>query len=164
MKDAGNAAARQQANAAWLNEKRGVSMLNDAGRNNVAVCVTGQRDCDRLIRAGRELADRLGCGLVVMSALPRLYDEETAKVLEYLYSTSVKADAQMLVMYTDRPMEALMDAFGKHNVGRVVLGDPGRRSSQMGARLMCGYPQADYYALDGSGRACQVQEAARAAL
>lgn len=139
-------------------------MLNDINRNNVAVCVTGQRDCDRLICAGRELADRLGGQLVVMSALPRLYDEETARVLEYLYSTSVRAGAQMLVMYTSRPMEALVDGFCKRSVGHVVLGEPGRHSSQMGARLMCGYPHVNYYALDAAGRAHQVQDAVRAAL
>ena len=74
-------------------------MLNDMSKNTVAVCVTGQMGCDKLIRAGRELADRLGGSLVVMSALPKLYDAETARVLEYLYSCSAGADAKMLAMY-----------------------------------------------------------------
>ena len=47
-------------------------MLNDMSKNTVAVCVTGQMGCDKLIRAGRELADRLDGSLVVMSA--RLYN------------------------------------------------------------------------------------------
>lgn len=143
--------------------ERGVVMLNDIKRNNVAVCVTGQRDCDRLIRAGRELADRQGSALVVMSALPRLYDSSTAQVLEYLYSCSAQADARMLVMYTDRPMEALAEGFDRQGVGHVVLGEPRSRSSQMGARLMCACPQVNYYALDRAGHAFQVQGAVQSA-
>lgn len=139
-------------------------MLNDISKNTVAVCVTGQRGCDRLIRAGRELADRLGGRLVVMSALPRLYDAETARVLEYLYSCSTGADAEMLVMYTSHPMEALTDGFKKQGVGHVLLGAPRDRSSQMGARLMYGYPSVRYYMLDPAGRACPVQDAVRPAL
>ena len=139
-------------------------MLNDMSKNTVAVCVTGQMGCDKLIRAGRELADRLGGSLVVMSALPKLYDAETARVLEYLYSCSAGADAKMLVMYTDHPMDALIEGFKKQGVGHVLLGAPRDHSSQMGARLMCGYPKVKYYALDPAGRACPVQDAVRPAL
>ena len=96
-------------------------MLNDMSKNTVAVCVTGQMGCDKLIRAGRELADRLGGSLVVMSALPKLYDAETARVLEYLYSCSAGADAKMLVMYTDHPMDALIEGFKKQGVEMGVL-------------------------------------------
>ncbi|MGI6184805.1 MAG: hypothetical protein ACOYIH_11965 [Candidatus Fimadaptatus sp.] len=130
----------------------------DAASNNVAVCVTGQRDCDKLIHAGRELADELGGELVVMSALPRLYDGETARVLEYLYSCSTQSGAQMLVMYTNEPMEALRQGFEQQHIGHVLLGAPGRRSSQMGARLMGGYPQARYYSLDSAGRAMELYQ------
>lgn len=65
-------------------------MLSDISQNTVAVCVTGQMGCDKLIRAGRELADQMNAELVVMSALPRLYDAQTAQVLEYLYSCSTQ--------------------------------------------------------------------------
>ena len=129
-------------------------MLSDISKNTVAVCVTGQMGCDKLISAGRELADRLDAPLVVMSALPRLYDAQTAQVLEYLYSCSTRAGAQMLVMYTAHPMDALIDGFKKQNVGHVLLGAPRDRSSQMGARLMSAYPGVKYYALDPQGKAC----------
>ena len=121
---------------------------HDDNIKNVAVCVTGQRDCDQLIRAGRELADSTGGALVVMSALPRL----------------AHAGAQMLVMYTNRPFEALTDGFKKHGIGHVLLGEPRRRSSQMRTRLKGGYPGAKYYALDQSGHACQTQQLAACAL
>lgn len=137
---------------------------HDDNINNVAVCVTGQRDCDQLIRAGRELADSTGGALVVMSALPRLYGQDTARVLEYLYECSAHAGAQMLVMYTNRPFEALTDGFKKHGIGHVLLGEPRRRSSQMRTRLKGGYPGAKYYALDQSGHACQTQQLAACAL
>lgn len=139
-------------------------MLGDISKNTVAVCVTGQMDCDKLINAGRELADSVDAALVVMSALPRLYDVQTAQVLEYLYSCSTQAGAQMLVMYTDHPMDALIDGFKKQNVGHVLLGAPRDHSSQMGARLMYAYPNVKYYALDPQGKACLVQRAVRPAL
>lgn len=124
----------------------------------MAVCVTGQRDCDKLIHAGRELADELGGELVVMSALPKLYDSETARELEYLYTCSTQVGAQMLVMYTSDPMEALRNGFAKQDIGHVVLGAPGKHSTQMGARLMGGYPQAKYYSLDAAGRAMEMRQ------
>ena len=108
--------------------------------------------CDKLIRAGRELADRLGGSLVVMSALPKLDHVKSARVLEYLYSCSAGADAKMLVMYTDHPMDALIEGFKKQGVGHVLLGAPRDHSSQMGARLMYGYPKVKYYALDPAGK------------
>ena len=36
----------------------------------VLVCVTGQRDCDRLIRAGQELAQERGAQLDVLCVQP----------------------------------------------------------------------------------------------
>lgn len=139
-------------------------MQTELVRTGVAVCVTNQRDCDRLIKAGRDLADKLGCDLAVMSALPRLYDGETAKVLEYLYSCSAQAGAEMLVMYTDKPMEALLNALSKRGVAHVILGQPKRKSTQMGTRLMCGYPQATYYMLDRASQAYPVRGAIRSTL
>ncbi len=136
----------------------------DRSADGVAVCVTGQRDCDQLIRAGRELADRTGGELIVMSALPRLYGQDTARVLEYLYECSAHVGAEMLVMYTDRPLEALTDGFKKRGIGHVLLGEPRRRSSQLRARLMGGYPGARYYSLDASGRAAQALQPAGCAL
>lgn len=126
-----------------------------AGCGNVAVCMTDQRDVSRLIRAGRELADQTGGALVVMSALPRLRSPEAARELEQLYELSARADAQMLVMYTSRPLEALTGGLKKHGIGHVLLGDMCSRSAQLSARLKGSYPAARYYALDQSGRACQ---------
>lgn len=138
--------------------------MSENANSGVAVCVTGQTDCDRMIRAGRELADSTGGKLIVMSALPRLYDEAAARVLDYLYQCSSKADAKMFVMYTDHPLRALSAGLSQEYIGHVVLGEPLRSSAQLRARLMCEYQSAKYYSPDPAGHPCRIYDALPCAL
>lgn len=68
----------------------------------ILVCVTGQRDCDRLIRAGRKLADEHGVLLHVLCVQPASSGFETScEELEYLRQTARDAKAEMTVIFND---------------------------------------------------------------
>lgn len=68
----------------------------------VLVCVTGQRDCDRLIRAGRKLADERDIPLQVLCVQPASSGYETScEELEYLRQTARDAKAEMTVIFND---------------------------------------------------------------
>lgn len=68
----------------------------------VLVCVTGQRDCDRLIRAGRLLAQEYTAHLQVLCVLPRSgMGDVDCEELEYLRQTARDADAEMTVYFND---------------------------------------------------------------
>lgn len=68
----------------------------------ILVCVTGQRDCDRLIRAGREIADARSMPLQVLCVQPASSGFETScEELEYLRQTARDAKAEMTVYFND---------------------------------------------------------------
>ncbi|HAH77998.1 MAG TPA: hypothetical protein DEB16_02895 [Ruminococcaceae bacterium] len=68
----------------------------------VLVCVTGQRDCDRLIRAGKKIADELSVPLKVLCVQPTSAGFDTdCEELEYLRQTARDADAEMSVYFND---------------------------------------------------------------
>ncbi len=80
------------------------------GKSAVLVCVTGQRDCDRLIRAGRKTADERGASLQVLCVQPASAGYETnCEELEYLRQTARDAKAEMTVYFND---EAALVAVG----------------------------------------------------
>lgn len=67
---------------------------------SVLVCVTGQRDCDRLIRVGRKIADEDSRPLYVLCVQPTSAGFETnGKELEYLRQTARAANAEMSVYF-----------------------------------------------------------------
>lgn len=69
---------------------------------SVLVCVTGQKDCDRLIRTGRRLADSHETELQVLCVQPTSagYDA-SGEELEYLRQTARDAHAEMTVFFHD---------------------------------------------------------------
>ena len=68
----------------------------------VLVCVTGQRDCDRLIRAGQELAQERGAQLQVLCVQPTSKGADAdCDELEYLRQTARSANADMTVYFDD---------------------------------------------------------------
>lgn len=76
----------------------------------ILVCVTGQRDCDRLIRAGRKIADERAVPLQVLCIQPASAGFETScEELEYLRQTARDAKAEMTVYFND---EAALMAVG----------------------------------------------------
>lgn len=98
-------------------------------RASVLVCVTGQRDCDRLIVAGRRIADEKGGSLQVLCVQPTSsgYDVRSDEI-EYLRVTSVKANAEMTVFFHDDP--ALIAAGFVRQIGakHIVTGMPDNRA------------------------------------
>jgi K+-sensing histidine kinase KdpD len=87
------------------------------------VCVTGQRDCDRLIRAGRKIADESSGSLFVLCVQPTSAGfEANCEELEYLRQTARGADAEMSVYFHD---EATLMAVGYAKTiraGHIVTG------------------------------------------
>lgn len=86
----------------------------------VLVFVTGQRDCDRLIRTGKKIADELSLPLKVICIQPVSAGFETdCEELEYLRQTARDAEAEMAVyFYDDAP---LMGASAAKKFGAVHI-------------------------------------------
>lgn len=72
------------------------------GKATVLVCVTGQRDCDRLIRAGKEISDSRSIPLQVLCVQPTSAGfDANCEELEYLRQTAKNAQAEMSVYFHD---------------------------------------------------------------
>ena len=71
-------------------------------RGAVLVCVTGQRDCDRLIKAGKRIAEERSVPLHVLCVQPTSagFDADCEE-LEYLRQTSRDVQAEMSVYFHD---------------------------------------------------------------
>ena len=88
--------------------RKGGTVLKN--RNTTLVCVTGQRDCDRLIRAGKKIAEESSTSLQVLCVQPTSAGFETScEELEYLRQTARDAQAEMTVFFND---EAALIAVG----------------------------------------------------
>lgn len=97
-------------------------------RASVLVCVTWQMGCDRLIKIGKNFADKYNLDLqVICVQKPALDYVIDSNVIEYLYKSSKEAGAEMTVFFND-DAPFITSAFAKKkNVTRIVTGMPGNK-------------------------------------
>ena len=85
---------------------------------NTIVCVTNQLSCERLIRAGKLIADLSKTGLLVINVSSSDLSEQDAKALEYLFTVSKDNGAEMTVLYGDEPMLKLTQLIKENRAGQ----------------------------------------------
>lgn len=108
----------------------------------VVVCVTDQLQCDRLIRKGREVANRHHCRLEVISVQPKDRSAaRNAQILEYLFNCARQVDAEMRVYYADDPVHEVAGWIRRHPVLMTLVGKPGKESNGFVRRLMEELPE-----------------------
>lgn len=92
----------------------------------VLVCVTGQHDCDRLIRTGKRISDELSLSLSVLCVQPVSAGfQADCEELEYLRQTAMDSGAEMTVYFhSDAPLTAATFA-KKKNAVHIVTGVAG---------------------------------------
>ena len=101
----------------------------------VLVCVTSQPDCERLIRAGKKIADGEGVPLQVVS-VQRMEEcfQPNSETLERLHQQAKAVNAEMTVYFNDSP--AITAAVHAVKEGAVNIGKQRtfcRRCSPVGA-------------------------------
>lgn len=91
----------------------------------VLVCVTDQDSCDRLIFAGKKLANLEHLDLKVIHVRPyHARDGLASEAIEYLYSISKQLDAEMIVYFHDYAPEAVANYIQQHSTNYVIVGMP----------------------------------------
>lgn len=100
-------------------------MVSKRKKASVLVCVTGQRDCDRLILAGKNIAAEMGASLQVLCVQQPAYGfcARSAEI-EYLYQTTKEAGAEMTIYFHE---DAALIAAGfvkQVNAKHIVTGMP----------------------------------------
>ena len=97
---------------------------------SILVCVTGQRDCDRLIVAGKKLAEKENVPLQVLCIQP-MNDGYCAKSdeMEYLYQVTKEAGAEMTIFFQD-DAPVIAAGFAKQvGAKHIVTGMPDGRAN-----------------------------------
>ena len=95
---------------------------------SVLVCVTGQYDGDRLIRAGYEKAAATGSDLHVLCVHSPVNDVSLlSDEIEYLYRTSKELGADMTVAFNQNAPRCAADFAKKVNARCLITGMPDHR-------------------------------------
>lgn len=100
-------------------------------KRHTVVCVTNQFHCERLIRAGRLIADLSKTSLLVINVSSPNLSENDAKALEYLFQVSKENGAEMTVLYSDEPMRQLAKFIKENKAVNVVTGVAAQQNSPL---------------------------------
>lgn len=96
---------------------------------NIMVCVTKQKTCQRLIDYGKQLMhgkrDSLHIIHVTSEDSEFLGDNEENRALEFLYEKSREAGAELTVLKSDDVIGTLDRIAGENHITKVVCGSPG---------------------------------------
>lgn len=96
-------------------------MYND--KPSVLACVTGQYDCDRIIRTAAQFAQEENCGLRVLSVLqPTEHYEYVCGQIEYLNRVAREAGADMTILFDKNAPQATARFASENNAQRIVTG------------------------------------------
>lgn len=126
----------------------------------VMVLVTDQMSCERLIHAGRRLADQENMTLEVIN-VARLGTIPNPEAIERLYQVSRENSAVMTVHYCEEPEKTLVEKLKDQKPAFVVTGMPGHGSTLL-QRLWTRFEYLSFYSVDADGMAQSVTALNRA--
>jgi K+-sensing histidine kinase KdpD len=96
--------------------------------NNIMVCVTQQKTCERLINKGSDLQKKLNGNLyiihVVKDGVNFLGNVKEGDALEYLFNISKGVGADLTVLRSQNIVNALSEFAKDKTIGHIVLGEP----------------------------------------
>ena len=115
---------------------------------HIAVCVTGQSTCERLIHEGAALRrgneDELYVLHVAKKGAQLLGDQSEADALEYLFKISHQDGANMVMLRADNTADAIIRFVQKNDVSTLLLGRAGKpREWDLAAELKLRLPGID---------------------
>lgn len=98
-----------------------------SSRPPILVLVTLQHACARLIRRGADMALKNGCPLLVLHVAAKDGSSMgepaiNAQALDYLYALSGEAGAEMCVLTSDVPVNAIAHYAKQHGAREIVMG------------------------------------------
>jgi K+-sensing histidine kinase KdpD len=127
----------------------------------VLVCVTSQPDCERLIRAGKKVADGEGVPLQVVSVQR---EEEcfqpNSEALEHLHQQAKAVDAEMTIYFNDSPAITAAVHAVKEGAVNIVMGFPGENSAHFVEDVHLLAPEIPISMVDGDDKIYQMAPAA----
>lgn len=123
--------------------------------NNIMVCVTQQKTCERLILRGNKLIesedDRLYVIHVVNEKENFLQYSNDGEALEYLFQVSKKVGADLTVLRSKNILKTMIDFAKANNITHIVMGNsPDNKNINdinIGLKLQKALPDVDFIKL-----------------
>lgn len=123
-------------------------MEKDRAARKTMVCVTVQKTCERLIRAGAKMAGDQGLSVVhvVKNGGAMLGGKSDEEALDYLYRISRMYGAEMDMLRSDDVTATIVDFARKNSVQCIVIGSPaGRMKADIASQLMARLAEVEVY-------------------
>ena len=98
------------------------SPTQDIILRSTVVCVTDQRRCERLIKAGRVIANLSKTELTVISVVDQKHHTADPEALEFLFHVSKQHNAVMSILYSSDPLRCIADFIAENQAVNVVTG------------------------------------------
>ncbi len=96
-------------------------------QNNIAVCVTTQKTCEKLIQSGVKIKEQKGGDLFIVHVAPMgwnfLGNSSEGEALDYLFEISKSVGADMTVLRSSKVVETIADFCKNNDIGVIVLGE-----------------------------------------
>jgi len=125
------------------------------------VCITDQRKCDRIIRAGRAFADVTGTELSIISVIRSNYQYD-AESIEYLFSVSKENGAEMVLLYSDDVAKAIIRYIKDNRVANLMTGIPAKGDPVTG-KIWSKFSHINFFVVEQDGGLREVCNPVRAA-
>jgi len=129
--------------------------------NKTVVCITDQRRCDRIIRAGRALADMTRTDLSIISVIRSDYCYDSDSI-EYLFSVSKENGAEMVLLYSDDVAKAIIRYIKDNRVSNLLTGIPAKGDSVTG-KIWSKFSHINFFVVEQDGSLSEVGNSVRAA-
>lgn len=120
---------------------------------NIMVCVTQQKNCERLIQKGAAIKDKLNGDLFVIHVAREgvnfLGNNKEAEALEYLFDISKSVGADLTVLRSNSIVNTLVDFIEDKKIEHVVLGEPPQdcRDESIVMELQTKLPKCNFYVI-----------------
>lgn len=130
-------------------------------RMKTIVCVTDQKNCDRIIRSGKLLADMTGTDLAVVT-VARPNAPQDPEAVEYLFSVAKEQEAEMAILYAEDIGRALIRYVKQNKVAYLLTGIP-REGDSVTTQLWNKFTHVSFFVVEKSGELREVGNSVRAA-
>ncbi len=118
------------------------------------VLVTNQFNCERIIRAGRRIADISKTDLLVLNVQDSHYSPNP-QALQHLFNVSKENGAIMQVSYSKTPAKAIIPFIKRYKTQNVLTGLPSSKNSVL-QKLWNKFMHIRFFVVDPDGIAQEV--------
>lgn len=116
--------------------------------NSTIVCVTDQINCERIIKKGKEIADKTHTNLYVINI--DTGHTRNLEAIEHLFRVTKDNGGVMNIFYNKQVLDTIINCIGEYNAINVVSGIPQTVDSILN-QLWESMPQIDYYMIGLKG-------------